>query len=41
MCGLVFDWLTHHGGMEKIGEVNKLKAMALYEAIDNSNGFYS
>lgn len=41
MCGLVFDWLAHHGGMEKIGEVNKLKAMALYEAIDNSNGFYS
>lgn len=40
ICGLVFEWLKGHGGMEKIGEVNKLKAMSIYEAIDNSNGFY-
>ena len=40
MCGLVYEWLKSHGGMEKIGEVNKLKSMEIYDAIDASNGFY-
>lgn len=40
VCGLVYEWLKNHGGMEKIGEVNKLKSMEIYETIDNSSGFY-
>lgn len=40
MCGLVFEWLKKHGGMESIDKVNRMKADAVYEVIDNSNGFY-
>jgi len=40
MCGLVFEWLKKHGGMEGVGKVNQMKASLVYEAIDQSNGFY-
>eukprot|EP00127_Corallochytrium_limacisporum_P003719 Clim_evm51s152 gene=Clim_evmTU51s152 len=40
VSGLVFKWLKKNGGLEKIGEINQKKAEALYELIDNSNGFY-
>ena len=41
LAGLVFKWLKHHGGLKAIAEVNQRKAAKLYEAIDNSGGFYS
>ena len=40
MSGLVFRWLLAQGGVKKIEAVNKLKAQTLYNAIDNSGGFY-
>jgi phosphoserine aminotransferase len=40
MCGLVFDWFREQGGIESIERVNQLKSSLIYEAIDNSNGFY-
>lgn len=40
MCGLVFDWLKKHGGLENVGKVNKLKSELLYSIIDQSNGFF-
>ena len=40
MCGLVFEWLKSHGGMEAVGRVNGLKAGLVYETVDESNGFY-
>jgi phosphoserine aminotransferase len=39
MAGLVFDWLKRQGGLQVIGERNRLKAERLYAAIDTS-GFY-
>jgi phosphoserine aminotransferase len=39
MAGLVFDWLKRQGGLQVIGERNRLKAERLYAAIDAS-GFY-
>ncbi len=41
MVKLVTDWLLHDiGGLEKMGAINKEKAALLYDAIDNSGGFY-
>ena len=40
MCGLVFDWMNERGGLEGIEKINKAKASLLYDAIDNSDGFY-
>jgi phosphoserine aminotransferase len=40
MCGLVFEWLKRHGGMEQITKVNQTKASLVYDTIDNSNGFF-
>jgi phosphoserine aminotransferase len=40
MCGLVFDWMKEKGGLEGIEKNNKAKAARLYDAIDNSDGFY-
>lgn len=41
MVKLVTDWLVNEiGGLEKMGEINRGKAKLLYDAIDNSNGFY-
>ena len=41
IAGLVFQWLKRQGGLEGIAAVNTEKARILYEAIDNSGGFYS
>jgi phosphoserine aminotransferase len=41
VAGLVFDWLKRQGGLAGIAAVNAEKARILYEAIDNSGGFYS
>ncbi len=41
IAGLVFQWLKRQGGLEGISAVNAEKARILYEAIDNSGGFYT
>ncbi|KAJ3090931.1 hypothetical protein HK100_007313 [Physocladia obscura] len=42
LCGLVFKWLeTKIGGLIEMEKINAAKAACLYEAIENSNGFYS
>lgn len=41
ICGLMAKYLLGKGGLSAIDEQSKLKANALYEAIDNSNDFYS
>uniref|UniRef100_A0A7N0UUW3 Phosphoserine aminotransferase n=1 Tax=Kalanchoe fedtschenkoi TaxID=63787 RepID=A0A7N0UUW3_KALFE len=40
MCGLVFDDLLKQGGLKEVEKKNVRKAQLLYDAIDNSNGFY-
>ncbi len=40
IAGLVFEWLKRRGGLAAMADVNKCKADKLYEAIDNSGGFY-
>jgi phosphoserine aminotransferase len=41
MVKLVTDWLLHRiGGLEKMLEINRQKAALLYQAIDQSRGFY-
>ncbi len=40
MCGLVFEWLKAQGGMESVGKVNAMKSALVYEAVDESKGFY-
>ncbi|MCI0338297.1 MAG: 3-phosphoserine/phosphohydroxythreonine transaminase [Acidobacteria bacterium] len=41
LCGLVFKWLLNDiGGLEKIQVNNKEKAKILYDAIDDSDGYY-
>jgi phosphoserine aminotransferase len=39
LAGLVFKWLSGHGGLSWIAARNKAKAAKLYDAIDSS-GFY-
>jgi phosphoserine aminotransferase len=39
IAGLVFSWLRAQGGLEAIAEQNRVKATALYDAIDSSS-FY-
>ena len=42
MVKLVTDWLLNQvGGLDKMHQINKDKAAILYDAIDQSNGFYS
>ena len=41
IAGLVFQWLKRQGGLEGIATVNAEKARVLYEAIDQSGGFYT
>ncbi|KAJ3029613.1 UNVERIFIED_CONTAM: hypothetical protein HDU68_011648 [Siphonaria sp. JEL0065] len=42
VCGLVYKWLENEiGGLENMSKINSAKAAALYNAIDNSNGFYT
>lgn len=38
--GLVLKWLEIQGGLEAIARQNQVKAKILYDAIDNSAGFY-
>jgi len=40
IAGLVFQWLKKQGGLAGIDAVNAEKARILYEAIDQSGGFY-
>ena len=40
MAGLVFKWMRAQGGLAAIEAQNKIKADALYAAIDGSKGFY-
>ncbi len=41
IAGLVFQWLKKQGGLAGIDAVNAEKARILYEAIDQSGGFYT
>jgi phosphoserine aminotransferase len=40
IVGLVAKWLLNLGGLEAIAKINDEKAKLIYDAIDNSNGFY-
>jgi phosphoserine aminotransferase len=41
LVGLVAKWLAEDiGGLAKMEEINRLKSQLLYDAIDNSGGFY-
>jgi phosphoserine aminotransferase len=37
---LVMDWIEGKGGLAGIEKINEQKAKAIYDAIDNSNGYY-
>ena len=39
IAGLVFQWLKRQGGLDAMGERNRVKAQKLYAAIDGSS-FY-
>ena len=39
LSGKVFAWLKEHGGLESMGQINHLKAMKLYDFIDQSDFF--
>lgn len=41
MCGLVFEHLLKMGGLEAVQKNNEAKAKVLYDAIEESNGFYN
>jgi phosphoserine aminotransferase len=40
IIGLVMDWITAEGGITGIEKRNEAKAKLLYDAIDDSNGYY-
>lgn len=40
MVGKVAAWIKKQGGLQAMAEKNAQKAALLYDAIDNSNGFY-
>ncbi len=40
MVGLVTDWMKEVGGMDAIEKMNDAKAALLYQAIDESNGYF-
>ena len=40
LAGLTFQWLKEQGGVAAIGERNHTKAALLYQAIDDSGGYY-
>jgi phosphoserine aminotransferase len=40
MVGLVFQWAKKLGGLSAIEKINRTKAELVYNAIDNSGGFY-
>jgi len=37
---LVMDWIEGKGGLEAIEKINEQKSKAIYDVIDNSNGYY-
>lgn len=37
---LILQWIEKKGGLEKIDQINKEKAKYIYDAIDQSDGFY-
>ncbi|MFJ7949912.1 3-phosphoserine/phosphohydroxythreonine transaminase [Lysinibacillus sp. NPDC096418] len=41
MLGEVLKWVESKGGVEAIAKHNEAKAKVIYDAIDNSNGFYT
>ncbi|HMI77109.1 MAG TPA: 3-phosphoserine/phosphohydroxythreonine transaminase, partial [Buchnera sp. (in: enterobacteria)] len=41
LSGLVFKWLIKIGGIKKIQEINKKKALLLYQTIDNSAFYFN
>lgn len=41
MLSLVLDWVKEQGGVSAMQGVNQQKAKLLYDAIDDSNGFYT
>jgi phosphoserine aminotransferase len=40
MVGLVFQWAKKQGGLAAIEKTNRAKAKLVYDAIDQSGGFY-
>ncbi|MFG3433623.1 3-phosphoserine/phosphohydroxythreonine transaminase [Lysinibacillus fusiformis] len=40
MLGEVLKWVEFNGGVAAVEKHNELKAKVIYDAIDNSNGFY-
>jgi phosphoserine aminotransferase len=40
MVGLVFKWAKKVGGLKEVEKINRKKAELVYQAIDNSGGFY-
>ncbi|MEE9429975.1 MAG: 3-phosphoserine/phosphohydroxythreonine transaminase [Melioribacteraceae bacterium] len=40
IMGLVYKWLLKNGGLEAMQKVNEAKGKLLYDAIDNSGGYY-
>ncbi len=40
IMGLVYKWLLKNGGLEAMQKVNEAKAKMLYDAMDNSDGYY-
>ncbi|HHD83644.1 MAG TPA: 3-phosphoserine/phosphohydroxythreonine transaminase [Campylobacteraceae bacterium] len=41
MLSLMMEWLEERGGIEAVAQYNEEKAALLYDAIDNSDGFYT
>ncbi len=40
IMGLVYKWLLKNGGLDAMYKINLAKAKMLYDAIDNSDGYY-
>ncbi|PLT33797.1 3-phosphoserine/phosphohydroxythreonine transaminase [Bacillus sp. V5-8f] len=40
LLSLVLEWVKEQGGVEALQEINSAKAKVIYDAIDNSEGFY-
>ncbi len=40
LLGKVLGWVERYGGVKAIEKLNELKATMIYDAIDQSNGFY-
>ncbi len=41
IINLIMKWIKSKGGIEEIAKLNEAKAKLLYDAIDNSEGFYT